>query len=66
MSTEKSHEDGYCLHCGGSVDEHGMAVGGEVADEEMQPSDIEETDESRQMADTERLRDFAKAVTGGR
>jgi hypothetical protein len=63
MNGAKHHENGMCLSCGGAVDDDGMALGGESGEHEM-PEEV--SDESTQQAETDRLREFAKALGGGR
>lgn len=61
-----------CYACGGPVNEHGMAEGGEVEAEGFPESPTEnEADESRQMQQGEddaaaARRAFVRAVKGGR
>lgn len=63
MSDGKSHDGGICLACGGSVDAHGMATGGQVdGDEETPETPEEQSDESAQMELRERLRSFGNAL----
>lgn len=47
---------GVCMHCGGEVDSHGYALGGEV--EELE----DETPPPKKMDETERSALFAKAL----
>lgn len=66
MVDAEHHENGRCLHCGGAVDEAGMALGGEVGTGEHELPPEVDGDTSPQLSETERLRDFASAVGGRR
>jgi hypothetical protein len=64
MSDGKHFEKGMCLHCGGAVGDDGMALAGELeTGEHRLPEEV--SDESTQQLETERLREFAKALGGG-
>lgn len=62
-----------CKACGGMVDAEGYSDGGEVEDNDLTDTNgdmrmrpVEVGDDSPQMADTERMRAFSKAVKGGK
>lgn len=64
MSDAKHHSDGVCLSCGGTVDENGMAEGGEALAEgalsEFEPDSGPETEA---VAD-DNVRAFARTLQG--
>ena len=68
----KMGHGGYmCASCGGTVGAQGMSEGGEVEDNELTDANgdmherpVEVGDDSPQMADTERMRAFSKALKG--
>lgn len=69
MNDAKHHSNGVCLSCGGTVDENGMADGGEVSAEhamgELDPSGGPVGAEVEEAA-AQNVRDFARSLQRGR
>lgn len=62
MSDEKTHENGVCMSCGGKVDAHGMAEGGEVEGEAGSP--MPAANDQNPAEDDDNVRAFVAALRG--
>lgn len=67
MSDEKTHENGVCMSCGGKVDAHGMAEGGEVEGGEVEGeagSPMPAANDQNPAEDDDNVRAFVAALRG--